>query len=258
MSGLVPDAFAFSGRELAGRVALVTGASRNIGRAIALTLAEGGAAVVVAGKQDRAAVDGVVETVSEAGGRAIGVLGDVSRPDDAAAMVAAGIEAFGGIDILVNNAAVRGEAPLAEMTYEQWRSVMSLALDAPFLMAKAALDTLSRSGQGAIINIGGLTGYTGALHRAHVVAAKAGLDGLTKALAHELAPSGVTVNLVSPGLIETVREGGHRPHHHGTTANLLERRGTPDEVAAMVRFLVGPAARYITGQTMHVNGGAYM
>lgn len=258
MSGLVPPAFAFAGNELAGRVALVTGASRNIGRAIALTLAEGGAAVVVAGRQDRAAVDAVVETITGSGGRALGVLGDVSRPEDVTAIIEASLAEFGRLDVLVNNAAMRDEAPFAELTYEQWRAVMALALDAPFLMAKAALQSLTDSGQGAIINIGGLTAYIGARNRAHVVAAKAGLDGLTKALAHDMADHGVTVNLVSPGLIETQRNGGPRPHHHGATANLLGRRGTPEEVAAMVRFLSGPSARYITGQTLHVNGGAYM
>jgi 3-oxoacyl-[acyl-carrier protein] reductase len=258
MSTAVPEAPQFGGRELGGRVALVTGASRNIGRAIALTLADGGASVIVTGRRDRAAVDEVVGAIEAKGGRAIGVLGDLVKPADVDAIVAAGVDAFGRLDILVNNAAVRGEAPLDELSFERWREVMALSLDAPFVTVKAALGALSQSGQGAIVNIGGLTAYTGASHRVHVVAAKAGLDGLTKALAHELAQRQITVNLVSPGLIETVREGGGRPHHHATTANLLGRRGTPDEVAAMVRFLVGPAARYVTGQTVHVNGGAYL
>jgi len=246
------------GRELDGRVALVTGASRNIGRAIALALAEGGASVVVTARRDRAALDEVVGTIETSGGKAIGILGDLTNADDVAALVEGGITAFGGIDILVNNAAVRTEAPIDDLTLDTWRAMMALALDAPFLMVKATLSSLARSGQGAIINIGGLTAYTGAAHRAHVVTAKAGLDGFTKALATELAPRAITVNLVSPGLIDTVREGGGKPHHHGTTANLAGRRGTPDEVAAMVRFLCGPGARYITGQTMHVNGGAYL
>ena len=245
------------GQELVGRVALVTGASRNIGRAIALSLAHGGASVIVAGRRDRAALDEVVARIQANGGKAIAVLGDVALPENVAALIDVASSSFGKLDILVNNAAVRDESPLEKLTFEAWRNVMSVALDGPFLCAKAALGLLTRSDQGAIVNIGGLTAYTGAAHRTHVIAAKAGLDGLTKALAHELAPSGITVNLVSPGLIDTVRAGA-QPHHHGTTKNLLGRRGTPEEIAAMVRFLCGPGARYITGQTVHVNGGAYL
>jgi 3-oxoacyl-[acyl-carrier protein] reductase len=248
---------AHKGRELEGRVALVTGASRNIGRAIALSLADGGASVVLTGHRNRAALDAVAGAIEAKGGRALAVLGDLVKPEDVEAVVAAGVSAFGGIDILVNNAALRNEAPIEALTLDDWRSVMALSLDAPFLAVKAALAPLARSGSGAIINIGGLTAYIGAKHRVHVVAAKAGLDGLTKALAHELSDRNITVNLVSPGLIATVREG-REPHHHGTTANLAGRRGTPEEVAAMVRFLAGPSARYVTGQTLHVNGGAYL
>lgn len=249
---------AFEGQELAGQVALVTGASRNIGRAIALALAAGGASVVTAARQDRAALDEVVGAIEHKGGRALAILGDVTRPEDVARLVDAGRSAFGGLDLLVNNAAVRTEAPFEDLTFQGWRDVLALALDAPFLCAKAALEDLSKSGRGAIVNIGGLTAYTGAPHRAHVIAAKAGLDGLTKALAHDLAARNITANLVSPGLIDTARAPGHEPRHHGTTANLVGRRGLPEEVAAMVRFLCGPAARYVTGQTVHVNGGAYL
>jgi 3-oxoacyl-[acyl-carrier protein] reductase len=138
--------------------------------------------------------------------------------------------------------------------------VLGVTLDGPFLCSQAALDALTASGAGAIINIGGLTAYTGAKQRAHVVTAKAGLDGLTKALAQELAERGITVNLVSPGLIDTVR-GGHsaaEPDHHKHRPTLVGRRGRPQEVAAMVRYLAGPNGRYLTGQTMHVNGGAYL
>jgi 3-oxoacyl-[acyl-carrier protein] reductase len=247
-------------RELEGRVALVTGAAKNIGRAIALALAEGGARVMVSA---RASVDDLAETVRfirEAGGEAESVLADVTDEASVKAMLAATVKRFGRLDILVNNAAIRTEMPFADLTLAEFRNVTSVALEGPFLCARAALPTLRAGGHGAIINIGGLTAYTGAKDRAHVVAAKAGLDGLTKALAHDLAADGITVNLVSPGLIDTVR-GGHSPKaptHHQSHATLLGRKGRPDEVAAMVRHLAGPDARYITGQTFHVNGGAYL
>jgi NADP-dependent 3-hydroxy acid dehydrogenase YdfG len=172
--------------ELAGRVALVTGASRNIGRAIALSLAQGGASVIVSARQDRDGVEEVVSTIRQGGGTAIATFGDVSRREDVEAVIAAGQSAFGRLDILVNNAAVRKEVLFENLTFENWREVLSVALDGPFLCMKAAFDALVRSDQAAIVNIGGLTAYTGAAHRAHVVAAKAGLDGLTKATAHDL------------------------------------------------------------------------
>ncbi len=246
-----------SGPELEGRVALVTGASRNIGRAIALSLAQGGAHVVVSAKRDRAALDDVIGVIRSRGGQAAGVLGDVSNPDDVDVLVKQALRTFGRLDILVNNAAVRNEVPFGDLSFEAWREVLSIALDGPFLCTKAALPALKQSDQPAVINIGGLTAYVGAKNRAHVVAAKAGLDGLTKALAHDLAPHGITVNLVSPGLIATERAGAD-PHHHDTRVNLAGRKGTPEDVASMVRYLCGPAARYVTGQTVHVNGGAYL
>ena len=251
------DAGPRRGDDLAGRVALVTGAARNIGRAIALDLAAGGAAVVVAARSDRAAAAETVAAIEATGGRAAAAFGDVADPAAAEGLVRTALDAFGGLDILVNNAAVRNEAPFDELSYEAWREVLAATLDGAFLVTRAAVAALSRSDRAAIVNIGGLTAYTGAARRVHVVAAKAGLDGLTKALAHDLAGRGITVNLVSPGLIETARTGA-RPHHHGSRANLLGRRGAPEEVAAMVRFLAGPDARYVTGQALHVNGGAYL
>ncbi len=247
-------------KELEGRVALVTGAARNIGRAIALDLAKGGAKVVVTAQSDKAGLDETVAAIVAAGGTAHAMLADVTNEDHVASMFKAALDRFGRLDVLVNNAAVRGETPLAEMTLAEWRRVVAVTLEGPFLCARAALPHLIASGQGSIINIGGLTGYTGAKNRVHVVSAKAGLDGMTKALAHELAEHTITVNLVSPGLIDTVR-GKHNPtnpDHHRRHETLLGRRGRPEEVAAMVRHLAGPNGRFITGQTIHVNGGVYL
>ncbi len=243
--------------ELAGRVALVTGGARNIGRAIACDLAAGGAAVMVTAHTDMVGLQETVRLIEENGGHAAALLADVTDENAVAALVAGTLQAFGRLDILVNNAAVRTEKPFATMTLVDFRAVTSVALEGPFLCARAALSALSASDGAAIINIGGLTAYIGAKDRVHVVAAKAGLDGFTKALAHDLAASGITVNLVSPGMIETVR-AGHEPGHHAARTTLLGRRGTPDDVAGMVRYLAGPRARYVTGQTMHVNGGVYL
>jgi 3-oxoacyl-[acyl-carrier protein] reductase len=245
-----------SARELAGKVALVTGGARNIGRAIALDLAEGGAAVAVVVRADMAAADAVVREIEARGGRAIAIRADVTEPADVTRAVATTVERFAGLDILVNNAAIRPEAPLEQISLEAWRRVLAVTLDGPFLLAQAALPALERA-NGTIVNIGGLTAYTGAPHRAHVVAAKAGLDGLTKALAVELAPRGITVNLVAPGLIETQRAGAE-PEHRKTRTPPLGRRGRPEDVSAWVRHLAGPSGRYLTGQTIHVNGGAFL
>ncbi len=177
-------------------------------------------------------------------------------------LIATAIDSFGRLDILVNNAAVRPEGAFADMSYAEWREVLSIVLDGAFLCAQAALPHLIKSGQGAIINFGGLTAHTGATKRAHVITAKTGIIGLTRALAHDLAAHGITVNCVVPGMIDTTRlpsstEGG-APAHHAQRVPLVGRRGTPQEIADLVRFLCGPEARYITGQTIHANGGLIM
>ncbi len=246
-------------RELAGKVAVVTGAGRNIGRAIALALADGGAAVVVNARSNEAEADAVVHAIEGAGGRAISAIGDVVDESAMDAMVAAALEAFGRIDFLINNAALRREQPLESMTFADWRAVTGVILDGAFICTKACLPHLKASGAAAIVNIGGLSAHTGAKHRAHVVTAKAGLVGLTRALAADLAANDVTVNLVSPGLIATPRDAAApKPQHHSTHDTLSGRRGAPEDVAATVRFLCGPRARYISGQTIHVNGGAFL
>jgi len=166
---------------------------------------------------------------------------------------------LGRIDVLVNNAAVRPEKPFESLSLADWRAVHSVILDGAFLTVKAALPHLKASGSGAIINIGGLSAHTGARQRAHVLAAKSGLIGFTKALACDLAGDGITANCVVPGLIDTVRAPGTKPpQHHQSSKTLVGRSGTPQDIAAAVRFLAGPEARYITGQSLHVNGGAYL
>ena len=157
----------------------------------------------------------------------------------------------------MNNAAVRDEAPFAELTYANWKNVLSIVLDGAFLCSQTALPHLSAGGRGVIVNMGGLTAHTGAKHRAHVVTAKAGIVGLTRALAHDVSDHGVTVNCIVPGRIDTVRPGA-TPNHHAGRATLVGRYGTTGDVASAVQFLAGPGARYITGQTIHINGGLYL
>jgi 3-oxoacyl-[acyl-carrier protein] reductase len=243
-------------RELDGKVALVTGGARNIGRAIALDLADGGAAVAIVARSDLAGANAVALEIEARGGRAFAVVADITDPAATRRAVDATIERFARFDILVNNAGIRPEAPLEDISLDAWRQVMAVTLEGPLLLVQAAVAALERS-KGTIVNIGGLTAYTGAAHRAHVVTAKAGLDGLTKALAVELAARDITVNLVAPGLIDTVRDGP-APQHHKARRTLLARRGRPEDVAAAVRYLAGPGARYLTGQTIHVNGGAFL
>jgi 3-oxoacyl-[acyl-carrier protein] reductase len=246
-------------KEFTGKVAIVTGAGRNIGRAIALTLAEGGASVVVNARNNRAEAESVVREIETAGGKALVHIGDVADAKAVQAMADAALSQFGRIDILVNNAALRREKPFAEMDYAAWREILDVTLDGTFHCVKACLPALRQSKAGTIVNIGGLSAHTGAKNRAHVVTAKAGIIGFTRALAHDLADDGVTVNCVVPGLIGTPRpKDKPEPAHHLTHQTISGERGRPEDVAATVRFLCGPAARYISGQAVHANGGAYL
>jgi 3-oxoacyl-[acyl-carrier protein] reductase len=245
--------------ELNGKIAIVTGAGRNIGRAIALALAADGASILVNARSNRAEADGVAREIEAAGGKAIVHIGDVGDAAQVQAMVELAVKHFGRIDILVNNAALRREKPFAEMTYAEWREIMNVTLDGAFHCVKACLPHLKKSGAGTIVNIGGLSAHTGAKDRAHVVTAKAGIIGFTRALAHDLAADGITVNCVVPGLIGTPRpKDKPEPAHHLTHQTITGERGRPEDVAAAVRFLCGPGARYVNGQAIHTNGGAYL
>jgi 3-oxoacyl-[acyl-carrier protein] reductase len=245
--------------ELTGKVAIVTGAGRNIGRAIALALAEGGASVLVNARSNRAEAEAVAKEIEAKGGKALVHIGDVADVAAVQAMADAAVKQFGRIDILVNNAALRREKAFGEMSYAEWREILDVTLDGAFHCTKACLPALRKSGAGTIVNIGGLSAHTGAKDRAHVVTAKAGLIGFTRALAHDLADDGITVNCVVPGLIGTLRpKDKPEPAHHLVHRTITGERGRPEGVAAAVRFLCGPGARYINGQAIHSNGGAYL
>ncbi len=243
--------------ELAGQVAFVSGATRNIGRAIAEDLAAAGAAIAVCGRSDAAAADEIVAAIRSRGGRAVPLLGDVRDRYDVAGMVGAARAQLGPISVLVNCAAVREETPFDQIALVDWQRILAVVLDGAFNLSQAVLPDMRGKG-GTIVNIGGETGHTGARERAHVVTAKAGLAGFTKALALDLAPERITVNCVVPGTIET--DGSSMKRHAGSEFKQkrmppIGRRGEPWEIAAMVRMLCGPGARYITGQAIHVNGG---
>jgi 3-oxoacyl-[acyl-carrier protein] reductase len=246
---------------LKGKVALVTGAGRNIGRAIALALADAGAKVAVNVRASRDEGQAVVDEIASRGGDALLVAADVTQRAEVDAMIASISKHFGRLDIVVNNAAIRHEKAFADLPYTDWRAAQAVCVDGAFHCTQAALPLLRESGAGSVINIGGLTAQTGASKRAHVVTAKAALGGLTRALAHELAEFGITVNCVSPGIMDTVRKAASAsptPAHHSAHATLLRRRGRPDEIASAVVWLAGAGGRFTTGQTLHINGGAYL
>jgi 3-oxoacyl-[acyl-carrier protein] reductase len=248
------------GDELAGKVALITGGARNIGRATSRALAAGGAAVMVNANTSHELAKETVKMIEQAGGRAALHIADVTDPEAVARMVAETLKRFGRLDILVNNAAVRVETPFEEIKLEEWRRVLAIVLDGTFICTQACLPHLVRAEAAAVVNVGGLTGHKGALHRAHVITAKAGLAGMTKALALDLAPHAITVNCVVPGTVDTERglPGAPELPDYRRSVPPLGRRGEPEEIAAVVRMLCGPDARYITGQSIHVNGGGLM
>jgi 3-oxoacyl-[acyl-carrier protein] reductase len=248
------------GAELEGRVALITGAVRRIGRAIALALAGDGAAVVINTRRSRAEAEAVAAEIEGRGGRALVQLADVTDEAAVQAMVDATVQRFGRLDILVNNAADRQQKPLTEISLAEWRHVTGIIVDGAFLCGRACLPHMVAAGGGTVVNIGGVSAHAGAHNRAHVITAKAALVGLTKAIAVEFADRGITANCVVPGKI-----GGERSHTSGESPTIgsgahpiVGREGTPEDVAAVVRQLCLPASRYITGQTIHVSGGMYL
>jgi len=245
-------------QELAGKVALVTGAGINIGRATAIELAKAGAAVAVNTRASREAAEAVVQEIRATGSQAELYMADIADAAQVQHMIDGVIARFGRIDILVLNASVRKETRFSDMTFEQWRVPLSISLDGSFHCIKACLPSMIASGGGNIIALTGSNVLTGAVGKVHSSAAKSGLTGMIRALAREVGQHGIRANCVSPGIINTSRPSHRSARRDAKGIVPLERYGESDEIAATVRFLCGPGAGYITGQTVHVNGGQTM
>lgn len=245
--------------SLAGRVAIVTGSARNIGRATALMLAREGASVMVHARGDQEGVDETRRALEAAGAKTDGHLADLSTEAGAQGLVAAAVKRFGKVDILVNNAAIRRNKPFVELSLQDWRDVLGNSLDCAFLASRYAAPHMIAGKWGRIVNLGGITMFRGTAGRVHVAAAKSGMIGMTRAMATELGPHGITVNIVAPGSIDTVRSGaaGARPPDSASLSVPVGREGKPDEIAHVVTMLCRPEGAYTTGQTIEVNGGAH-
>jgi 3-oxoacyl-[acyl-carrier protein] reductase len=248
--------------SLAGRTAIVTGSGRNIGRDIALSFAQAGAAVVVNGHRDKAALDGVVTEIEQAGGRALAVLADVSDHRAVADMVEQGRQAFGTVDIVVSNVAVRKHQPFLEISIEDWHRTIETNLSSAFYLARAAIPGMRERGWGRVINISGLDAFTGHYpDRVHNLVCKIGLVGMAKGLAREFGPHGITANIVAPGAIDTIRDWSQYVHFDPKEVVKqipVSRMGKVRDIAAACLYLASDAGSFVTGQTIHVNGGQFM
>jgi 3-oxoacyl-[acyl-carrier protein] reductase len=245
---------------LKGKIAVVTGAGRGIGRAIALHLAKSGAKVVVNYRSSIAQVEELLNVIKDNGGEAIAVQADISKEAEVKALIEATVKQFGRLDILVNNAGITKDNLLMRMSEEDFNQVLDINLKGTFLCTKHASTIMLKQRSGKIINISSVVGVTGNIGQANYAASKAGVIGLTKAAARELASRGITVNAVAPGFIDTdMTEHLSDKIKEASIANIpLKRFGTTDEIAGAVCFLASEAANYITGQVLQVDGGMVM
>ena len=243
--------------KLDGKVALVTGSGRNIGRTTVLKLAAEGAHVVVNSRTNQAEAEAVAREAQARGVKALSIVADVGKKDQVEAMAAKALSEFGRVDILINNAAIRPHKPFTELTAQDWEAVRSVVLDGAVYLTRAVIDSMVKNRYGRIVFFTGEGAFMGGSGRAHVSAAKMGLVGLARGLASEFAPQNIRVNVVCPGSIDTARANpewyqGRTPTAAGIP---LGRQGSVDEIAATCLFLVTDDGGFITGQTIHANGG---
>ena len=239
----------------AGKVVLITGGARNLGRAMGAAFAAQGAAVAINTRTQRPELAETIAVIEAAGGKALACVANVTDRGAVNRMVATIIERFGRLDILVNNAVIHAAKPFLELSFEEWNKTMTVTLDGAFHVTQAAAPAMIRAGGGSIINMGGLFGHAPIANRAPTAASKAGLAGLTRALAAELAVHNINVNCVAPGPANTIRT---TPLQFDMKRIPMGRFAEANEIVATVLMLCGRDGRFITGQTIHVNGGLYM
>ncbi|HEX4411330.1 MAG TPA: SDR family oxidoreductase [Xanthobacteraceae bacterium] len=241
--------------QFADKVVLITGGARNLGRAMGIAFGTTGASVAINARTARPELGETIAEIQAAGGRSLACLGDITDRAAVDGMIAAILDRLGRLDILINNATTHATKPFLDLSFEDWRETMTSTLDGAFHCTQAAVPSMIKAGGGSIVNMGGLFGHMPIPNRAPTAAAKAGLAGLTRALALELAVHNINVNYLAPGPANTIRKG---PFQFDMKRIPFERFAEPAEIIAAIMMLCGRDGRFMTGQTIHVNGGLYM